>query len=598
MAVKRQYGRRQNSGGGLPGVERVRPVSGQAELAFGTTAQRSAPVSKTAPTWQTLDTLLILGLGFGTLLSRLPFRAALLSSFDAVNYTLALDHFDMRLAQPQAPGYPLYVLLGRLFSFAYRLAAGTTDHPAALVWLSMVFSGLAVGAIYLAGREMYGRQVGFLAALMLSVSTVFWYMGEIVAPYTVDLFASALVGWLCYRTMRSSGDAPVWSCALAVGLAGALRLQTLVFLFPLFLYSLLNRDGLNSASRRSWPVALAAGALAVLVFAAFFLPAVMASGGMAAFLGAMRGILPIFRDTDTLIRSARWDRFAYNLGTIFRYTFRILGELSLPFLLLGFIQAAGKLAPGSAAASPEPASNGGNRLLRRFVTGHSPRILFLLLWLLPSWMVYILIWPGNLGTLLVSTPPLFVLAALGFASVTIPQRRLGLMAGGLMLAVLLAWSILVFAVLPKAPFGGAYRTFDNYDSLAGATRAYQTRLDLVRNIPVDGTIIYTNDFRHLQYYLPQYHTFSYPRFSKDNPDVIEQVISIEAGKMQAWRNVDPSSLAPKGTRRIVFFEPASKLQLDNRLVVELRSSGEYAIQVVTIPDSHQVYWTPQGLTLR
>ncbi|MDY7041608.1 MAG: DUF2723 domain-containing protein, partial [Chloroflexota bacterium] len=154
--------------------------------------------------WQKRDTVIAVVLAVGTVLSRWPFQINILNNHDAVNYALALEHFDMRLHQPQPPGYPLYVLLGRAFNLVLH------DHLAALVWLSTVFSGLAVVAIYLAGREMFGRRVGFIAALLLVTSSLFWFQGEIAAPYTADLFASAIVGWLCYRLATSSGRGLVW----------------------------------------------------------------------------------------------------------------------------------------------------------------------------------------------------------------------------------------------------------------------------------------------------------------------------------------------------------------------------------------------------
>lgn len=252
---------------------------------------------------QASDGLLVVVLGIGSVLSRWPFQATLLDSYDAVNYALALDHFDVRLGQPHAPGYPLYILLGRAFNLIFQ------DHLAALVWLSAVFSGLAVIATYLAGREMFGRRVGVIAALLLATSTLFWYLGEAAAPYTIDLFASALFGWLCYRLARSPGRAIVWISAVTLGLAGAFRLQTLVFLLPLFLYALRNR---------SWKMVAGAVGTVGLVFGAFFGPAVMVSGGPSAFVRSMRATVPIFRSTETLARSTRWTRFVKNAVTITR----------------------------------------------------------------------------------------------------------------------------------------------------------------------------------------------------------------------------------------------------------------------------------------
>ena len=91
--------------------------------------------SRKVANWQKRDAVMAIALGVGTVLSRLPFQIDILNNHDAVNYALALDHFDMRLHQPQPPGYPLYIILGRAFNLVFH------DHLAALVWLSTVFSG-------------------------------------------------------------------------------------------------------------------------------------------------------------------------------------------------------------------------------------------------------------------------------------------------------------------------------------------------------------------------------------------------------------------------------------------------------------------------
>jgi hypothetical protein len=520
------------------------------------------PKSRDASTigrWQKSDTVIATVMGLGTVLSRWPFQVKLLDNFDAVNYALALDHFDMRLHQPQPPGYPLYILLGRAFNLVFH------DHLAALVWLSTILSGLGVVAIYLVGREMFGRRAGIIAALLLTTSTVFWFQGEMASPYTTDLFASAIVGWLCYRLASSPGHVAVWVGALAVGLAGALRLQTIVFLFPLFLCALRNR---------SWKVIGGAVATAGIVFGAFFLPAVMTSGGPAAFARSMRGLVPIFQSTETLVRSTRWARFMRNADAILRYTVFALGELVIPFALVGYLACTHRL-----------------RIWR------DSKLSFLTVWILPTWIVYFLIWPGNLGTILVCMPPFFLLAAAGLNWV-MDRPRWGTAVGWTLLAALLVWRIVIFTVLPQYPLGEFYRRFDNYERVVGIGDYYRSKLSLVSEIPAEETIVYANDFRHLQYYLPQYRTFSPPSLLSSNPNTVELIISIENGMAEAWKEADVTTLVPPETERIVFFDlPSDMLFADQALVGErsgLSPSG-CTIQVVSIPENYRALWTPKGL---
>jgi hypothetical protein len=495
----------------------------------------------------------------GTILSRLPFQATLLYTFDAVNYALALDHFDMRLHQPQPPGYPLYILLGRLFNLFLQ------DHRAALVWLSTVASGLAAVAVYLVGRDMAGRRVGIFAALLLASSPLFWSQSEIASPYALDVFASALVGWLCYRTATSPQNARLaWISALAVGLAGAFRLQTMLVLFPLFLYAL---------HRRPWKVIVGAVAAAGAVFSAFLLPAVMASGGVAAFLSLMFGVVPILQSTETLARSTRAARFIANIYTTARYSATAVGEMVLPLALIGYLTCSDRL---------------------RF--WRNRELWFLILWAAPTWALYFLVWPGNLSTVLVCVAPFFLLAGMGLNRI-VQQPRWGPAMGYATLAVVLSWHIVVFTLLPQRPFGPAYRQFANYQAIKGDTKIIENELSLVSAMPVEGTIVYTSDIRHLQYYLPQYHTFSQPTLDQGDPQVVRSILFINNGALQKWERVATAELVPPDTKRIVLIDlPTLTISAPPALVEEESKNG-VAIQVLSIPPDYAALWTPEGLSL-
>jgi len=483
--------------------------------------------SRKVANWQKRDAVMAIALGVGTVLSRLPFQIDILNNHDAVNYALALDHFDMRLHQPQPPGYPLYIILGRAFNLVFH------DHLAALVWLSTVFSGLAVS-----------RRVGLVAALLLATSSVFWFQGEIAAPYTADLFASVMVGWLCYRLVTSSGRGVVWSTALAVGLAGALRLQTIAFLFPLFLYAL---------RRRHWKTIGSAIILAGGVFGLFFIPAVIVSGGPRAFMRSMRVIVPIFWSTKTLIQSAKWSRFVHNADTIGRYVLRTLGEFALPFVLVGYLTRSQRL---------------------RF--WRNSKLFFLVVWVLPTWIVYFLIWPGNLGTIL-CMPPLFLLAAVGLDWV-MARPRWGTTVGWASLVVLLAWRIAIFTILPQYPFGEHYRRFDNHETVDSIADYYRVKLSLVSEVP-------------------EYRTFSPPSLRRSDPTIVKSIVSIENGEMEVWNMRDVTTLIPPETERIVFFDLPPEILLADQALVEERSENGYTIQIISVPPNYKALWTLEGLSL-
>ncbi len=507
--------------------------------------------------WGKKDTVITALLGAVTIFSRRPFHLSLLNNFDAINYALAIDHFDIRLHQPQPPGYPLYILLARAFNLVFA------DHLRALLWLSTVFSALAVIAVYLVGRDMFSRRVGFVAALLLTVAPVFWSRGIIAAPYTTDLFASAIVVWLCYRTVVSSEKKLPWISALALGLVGAFRLQTMVFLFPLFLFALY---------RRPWKVIAGAVVVAGGVFGAFFLPAMYVSGGPSAFSHDMRAIVPIFKSADTLVRSTRATRFMGNAVTILRYTVVAMGELLLPLALLGYFTRTHWL---------------------RF--WRNRELTFMALWVFPTWIVYLLVWPGNLGTILVCISPFFLLAALGIDWL-MQQSGWGRAVAWAALLVIFVWHSTLFILLPERPFS-AYRKFNNFHALVDEVEGYRHKLALLNDVPVDKTIVYAHNFRHIQYYSPQYRTFTLPSLSRSNPSVAKFIVSIDNGDLEGWSKVSLNSLIPAETERIVFFDVSSEALFAEQLPVREELSDGYSLEILDIPAEHTAQWTPDGLTI-
>jgi len=107
------------------------------------------------------------------------------------------------LGIPHPSGYPLYVLLGKLWtglvpfgSIAFRMSL-----------FSALFAGLAVGLVYLAGRALdAGRIAAATAALLFAASPSFWAEANIQRVYSLNAFFVALVSWLAvqWHVLRKS----------------------------------------------------------------------------------------------------------------------------------------------------------------------------------------------------------------------------------------------------------------------------------------------------------------------------------------------------------------------------------------------------------
>jgi hypothetical protein len=218
------------------------------------------------------DLAVALGLAVVTLLSRWPYRARMLYNWDAVQFALALHEFDIAKHQPHPPGYLLYVALGRL------LNASLGDPTLAYVALAMLFSAGTTFVLYWLARRLFDRATALIAASLLAVSPLFWFYGSVGLTYAGEAFAASVVAWFAYGALTGHVSSLYWG-ALALGLTGGMRQSVLVLLLPLWFGSAL----LGIRSRRRVAIA---GAILLAAVLAWLLPMVWLTGGPAAYIGA------------------------------------------------------------------------------------------------------------------------------------------------------------------------------------------------------------------------------------------------------------------------------------------------------------------------
>jgi hypothetical protein len=108
--------------------------------------------------------------------------------FPLVSYRLAIAH---------PTGYPLYTLLGKLFTLGPQNVAWSVN------LLSAVAGALTVTLVYLIARQLTRRRLpALLGAVALAVSPVFWSQSVVAEVYTLSgAFVAALL-WLALRWSR------------------------------------------------------------------------------------------------------------------------------------------------------------------------------------------------------------------------------------------------------------------------------------------------------------------------------------------------------------------------------------------------------------
>lgn len=117
------------------------------------------------------------------------------SLFVLSSYFLGIEH---------PPGYPLFTLMGYLFS---HLPLATVAYRVHLV--SVLFGGLTCGLAWLCAKRLTGSSVAaYLAAFALGASPVFWSQALIADVYTFNTFFLVVIMLLGLRICPARGPLP------------------------------------------------------------------------------------------------------------------------------------------------------------------------------------------------------------------------------------------------------------------------------------------------------------------------------------------------------------------------------------------------------
>ncbi|MDY7040037.1 MAG: DUF2723 domain-containing protein, partial [Chloroflexota bacterium] len=230
-------------------------------------------------------------------------------------------------------GYPLYTLLGNVFTRAARLMGVSPAASASL--FSLIWAIGATGLVYAIGVELTGHHWrSALPAALLAASRTHWLHGVIAEVYSFSMLLAALVLWLSIRLERTRRNGYAVWLGLALGLAVGHH-RALALLIPgaaVYLWPVLRRLPL-----RVWLISAVVCGLTLSVY--LYLP-----------LSAWAGSPWVYGRPDTW--SGFWSivggsEYGYlmqppdDLTEALRYLqdcVRVLiGELTLPGVLLGVL---------------------------------------------------------------------------------------------------------------------------------------------------------------------------------------------------------------------------------------------------------------------
>lgn len=205
------------------------------------------------------------------LATRLPMAPGQLLSFDDVNLAHSIGHFDIRMSQPQPPGYPLFVLEMRLL---YCLRIRSAEHILLTLGIAGTIAALALLAV--CGNRIMGRDAGVYAAWLMIFQPVFWQTGVASALRMQLAIISVAVAGSCWRAWEGESRWVTWS-GVALALGAGIRPETGPLLFPLWAASALR-------ARISWKERGRAVAVIAGIVLLWLVPTMTASGGPTSYV--------------------------------------------------------------------------------------------------------------------------------------------------------------------------------------------------------------------------------------------------------------------------------------------------------------------------
>jgi hypothetical protein len=217
------------------------------------------------------------GLFIAAIALAVPFRSRIPFHWDSAEFAIAVTHYDVRLSQPHAPGYFLYVMLGKLLNCIVG------NPHASLVWISVVAGGGLAAVMYFLGVALFGRRTGLTAGLLAMTSPLVWFHSCVALTYVLDGFLVCVVVLVCWRAMQRGGT---WCDAVLIGgllaVLGGFRQQSVPTLVPAVLYSFWRFQRPRLAKL------VLAVSVAVAFGLAWFVPMVTMSGGLPVYLKIIR----------------------------------------------------------------------------------------------------------------------------------------------------------------------------------------------------------------------------------------------------------------------------------------------------------------------
>jgi tetratricopeptide (TPR) repeat protein len=183
------------------------------------------------------DVIICFSIFFVTLIVYISTLAPTVYFGDSGELTAAA--YNLGIAHP--PGYPLYLLLGKLFMLLVPIG----DMAMRMNLFSAFFASLTAVLIYLIGRTLtHERLISTLTSLIAAFSFTFWSQAVVAEVYTLAALFFCILIFFTLLWLRDQKEHWLLLLALTAGLALTHHVIIAVFYPVFFIFILLNRPRL------------------------------------------------------------------------------------------------------------------------------------------------------------------------------------------------------------------------------------------------------------------------------------------------------------------------------------------------------------------
>lgn len=219
------------------------------------------------------DLFISLVLFFIGILSRFPFIEQMQSHWDGPEYSIGVLRYSFPQNTPSAPGYPLYIAMGRFFYLF------THDPHLALLLISVLFSGVGAVVFYISGKIIFNRITGTISSLIFLSGPTFYYFGVTLYAYILLPTMSCLLVLFSYLIIFQEKRIGI-ILGILFGIYVGIRPQEIIFMSPLILFSFM-----HMARKEKIKFILAF----ILTFFVWFIPYIKVAGGFKSYIATLSG---------------------------------------------------------------------------------------------------------------------------------------------------------------------------------------------------------------------------------------------------------------------------------------------------------------------